>query len=391
MPSSTPYFSMAASVSPPPASENADDLAMACAMALVPSPNWSNSNTPTGPFQTMVPAVCRTFARCSAVSGPMSRIISSGRTSWMLRTSACAVAANSLATTTSVGNGISAPRAFACSRSLRAMSCISASCSDLPTLTPVAARKVFAMPPPTMSLSTLPSSDSSTVSLVETLLPATMATIGRAGLASARSRASSSPTSNGPAHATLANLPTPCVEASARCAVPNASMTKTSHSDAICLARSSLSFFSPLLKRTFSSSTAVPGSVSTPVSQSFLRGTFFPSSSESRVATGASENSSAYTPSSGRPRCEVRNTFAPFSIASLMVGSDARMRASLVTLPSSTGTFRSSRIRTRLPRRSWSAMRNTFMSRLRTLWTRRSWCRACGWRSPTRCRTTSRP
>ena len=33
-----------------------------------------------------------------------------------------------------------------------------------------------------------------------------------------------------------------------------------------------------------------------------------------------------------------------------MVGSDARMRASLVTLPPSTGTFRSSRIRTRLPR-----------------------------------------
>src|SRR5690348_16913464 len=57
------------------------------------------------------------------------------------------------------------------------------------------------------------------------------------------------------------------------------------------------------------------------------------------------------------------NTFAPFSIASLMVGSDARMRASLVTLPSLTGTFRSSRIRTRFPARSWSTMRSTFMTR----------------------------
>ena len=57
------------------------------------------------------------------------------------------------------------------------------------------------------------------------------------------------------------------------------------------------------------------------------------------------------------------NTFAPLSSASLMVGSDARMRASLVTLPPSTGTFRSSRIRTRLPARSWSAMRSTFMAR----------------------------
>src|SRR4051812_21002633 len=140
-------------------------------------------------------------------------------------------------------------------------------------------------------------------------------------------------------------------------------MTYTSHSDAICFASSSLSFFSPLLKRTFSSNTAEPGAVSTPASQSFLSGTGLPNNSDSREATGASENSSAYTPSSGRPRCEVRNTFAPFSSASLMVGSDARMRASLVTLPSSTGTFRSSRIRTRLPRRSWSAMRSTFMTR----------------------------
>ena len=57
------------------------------------------------------------------------------------------------------------------------------------------------------------------------------------------------------------------------------------------------------------------------------------------------------------------NTFAPLSSASLMVGSDARMRASLVTLPPSMGTFRSSRIRTRLPARSWSAMRSTFMAR----------------------------
>src|SRR5690349_18270377 len=39
MPSSTPYFSIAASVSPPPASENAGDFATACAMAFVPSPN----------------------------------------------------------------------------------------------------------------------------------------------------------------------------------------------------------------------------------------------------------------------------------------------------------------------------------------------------------------
>ncbi len=37
------------------------------------------------------------------------------------------------------------------------------------------------------------------------------------------------------------------------------------------------------------------------------------------------------------------------------------MRASLVTTPLLTGTFRSSRIRTRLPRRSVSVIRRTFI------------------------------
>src|ERR1700728_2709293 len=46
-----------------------------------------------------------------------------------------------------------------------------------------------------------------------------------------------------------------------------------------------------------------------------------------------------------------------------MVASEARMRASLVTTPSRTGTLRSSRIRTRLLRRSASVMRTTFMQR----------------------------
>ena len=57
-----PYFSMAASVSPPPASEKARPRAMAWASARVPSPNCSNSNTPTGPFQMTVPAACSTVA-----------------------------------------------------------------------------------------------------------------------------------------------------------------------------------------------------------------------------------------------------------------------------------------------------------------------------------------
>ena len=62
------------------------------------------------------------------------------------------------------------------------------------------------MPPPTISLSTLPSRFSSTVSLVETFEPPTMATSGRFGLPSAFSSASSSSVSSGPAQATGANF-----------------------------------------------------------------------------------------------------------------------------------------------------------------------------------------
>ena len=54
---------MAASVSPPPATENAALLAIARAMTSVPAPNWSISKTPTGPFQIIVPAVCKMVAK----------------------------------------------------------------------------------------------------------------------------------------------------------------------------------------------------------------------------------------------------------------------------------------------------------------------------------------
>src|SRR6185437_14434610 len=54
---SMPYLSTAARVSPPPAIENALDAAMARASVSVPLPNASNSNTPTGPFHTTVPAL----------------------------------------------------------------------------------------------------------------------------------------------------------------------------------------------------------------------------------------------------------------------------------------------------------------------------------------------
>ena len=56
MSSAMPYLAIAASVSPPPARLNAGDAAIARAIVSVPCANASNSNTPTGPFQTIVPA-----------------------------------------------------------------------------------------------------------------------------------------------------------------------------------------------------------------------------------------------------------------------------------------------------------------------------------------------
>ena len=149
--SSMPYFSMAASVSPPPASEKALLRAMAFARVRVPSPNCSNSNTPTGPFHRTVPAEAMSLAIASAESGPMSRIISFAWTLPTGFTSASALSENSVATTTSVGIGMVMPRCLACSSSRLQMSTMSGSCSDLPTLNPSAARNVLVMPPPTIS------------------------------------------------------------------------------------------------------------------------------------------------------------------------------------------------------------------------------------------------
>ncbi|MOA14302.1 hypothetical protein D3C78_1343990 [compost metagenome] len=202
---------MAAKVSPPPAMENAALSAIAWASTLVPLPNWSNSNTPTGPFHRMVFDDFSSSAKLAAVCGPMSRIMSSAATSAMALTVASALSANSLATTTSTGSGTLTLAAMALAVSTR-----SGSYSDLPTGWPAAARKVLAMPPPTINWSQTELRLFSTSSLVETLEPATMAAIGLAGAFRALPRASSSAASSGPAAATLANLATPWVEPSAR-------------------------------------------------------------------------------------------------------------------------------------------------------------------------------
>ena len=199
-----PYLAIAASVSPPPAMEKPLLSATARAMPSVPLEKASNSNTPTGPFQTMVPAALSCAAKRAVVSGPMSKIRSSSATSVAALMVAGASAAKLLAVTTSVGIGTSAPRAFMATMTALASSSRSASAKLLPIFRPAASMKVLAMPPPTISWSTLLAKAFRMVSLVDTLLPATMATRGRRGSDSALAIASISAASSGPAEATLA-------------------------------------------------------------------------------------------------------------------------------------------------------------------------------------------
>ena len=55
---------------------------------------------------------------------------------------------------------------------------------------------------------------------------------------------------------------------------------------------------------------------------------------------------------------------APWSSAYVIVGSDARMRVSSPTVPLSMGTLKSTRMKTRLPRRSRSRIESFAIDRL---------------------------
>jgi hypothetical protein len=150
----------------------------------------------------MVPAELISRVSASVLCGPMSRIISSSRTSSARRTVASASGVNALATTTSIGSGSVPPLAASVCITLRHSGTRSGSASDLPIFIPSASRKVLAMPPPTTSRSTFCARWLRMVSLVETFAPATIASNGRRGCSSALPSASISAASSGPAQAT---------------------------------------------------------------------------------------------------------------------------------------------------------------------------------------------
>src|SRR5512138_3182296 len=87
--------------------------------------------------------------------------------------------------------------------------------------------------------------------------------------------------------------------------------------------------------------------------------TFLPSNCERRLDAGAMVYFGFFSPF-GLPRWEARTTFAPCSMAYLMVGTAPAIRESSVMLPfSSWGTLKSTLMKTFLPLRSfnWSIYR----------------------------------
>mmetsp|Transcript_9348 Transcript_9348/g.22427 ORF Transcript_9348/g.22427 Transcript_9348/m.22427 type:complete len:233 (+) Transcript_9348:404-1102(+) len=225
----TPAFSTAATESPPPMTvvqPRSVRSASMCATASVPAANASISKTPIGPFHTTVPAPSSSARIASTLRGPTSRPIRPAGIAPTVTTCAGASASSAGATTASTGRSSRTPRASACSSSATAISSCASSTSEEPTSWPSALRNVKHIAPPTTIESHFSTSDESTGSFDDTLAPPTIATSGRAGLASTASfMYSSSFCISRPATECSTCDATPAVDACARCAVPNASFT----------------------------------------------------------------------------------------------------------------------------------------------------------------------
>ena len=221
----TPNFAIAATVSPPPAIENAGERGdRAAAIARVPAANASNSNTPTGPFHTIVPASAMIASSIATDRGPMSRIRSSSATSAIAFDRRCRVG-REFASRTRRRPG-SAPCPETLSRIARASPTRSGSASDLPMRAACGEHERVgdaAADDQRVDLARRARAGSSASSRPWSRRRSPPA--AARGCASARPSASSSAASSGPAQATGAKRAMPCVVASARCAVPKASLT----------------------------------------------------------------------------------------------------------------------------------------------------------------------
>ena len=365
MPSSTPYFSIAASVSPPPAIENAGLAAIACgerarAFAELVELEHADRAVPDDRAGRLRRCWPRTLG---GVRADVEDHLVGARRRRPLRTSACAVAANSLrdhhvgrhrhldAARLRLREQVAAPRRPGRPRA--------ATCRRL---TPVAARKVLAMPPPTISWSTLREQALEDRELGRDLGAADDRDQRPLRLLERRSSASSSAASSGPAQATGANS-----RDAVRGRLGAVRGAEGVHDEDVAQRRHLLrELFVVLLLalveahvleqhdlagRRSRRRRASPSSKRTVPAEQLARALARPARARTPART---------RPPSGRPRCDITITRAPASSAAWMRRqrrADARVARDLAVLRP--GTFRSSRISTRLPRRSRSAMRRT--------------------------------
>src|SRR5262249_9144507 len=246
-----------------------------------------------------------------------------------------------------------------------ATSTLSTSTSDFPVSRPLARRNVYAMAPPISTVLAILMKFSINSILSEIFAPPTIATYGFSAFLSARLSASISLSIKNPAAACFTYETMPAVDACARCAAPKASLMYTSQSVASCLAKLGSFFSSSAWNRRFSSRSTSPSSrletirsTSAPT-QSGTNCTGFSSNSLKRSATGFRLYFGSGLPL-GRPRCDARMSRPPCCKTYRIEGSAASMRVSSVTVPSRSGTLKSTRINTRLPGKSRSEMESLF-------------------------------
>ena len=168
---------------------------------LVPVSNLDISKTPIGPFQMIVFDDSIAAALSLIDSGPQSSPMKpSGTPSALVAFLTSPSSPNLEETTKSIGRMISTPLALAFSMISGTILAPSSSQSDEPIAMPsMTLRKVYAMPPPMMSLSTLSSMFLMSRILSETLAPPRMASTGFTGASSTLPNASSSFATSRPA------------------------------------------------------------------------------------------------------------------------------------------------------------------------------------------------
>mmetsp|Transcript_64045 Transcript_64045/g.143120 ORF Transcript_64045/g.143120 Transcript_64045/m.143120 type:complete len:231 (-) Transcript_64045:574-1266(-) len=201
--SSVSYFLQQVAVSPPPMTVMVPVLVtstMVSIMPLVPFSKEAISKTPIGPFQMIVFADLIAALLSSIVLGPQSRPIMPSLTPPSRSAVSMVPSSPNLDDVTkSTGSTISTPLAAAFSMIVGTVFAPSSSNSEPPMARPfVTFKKVNAIPPPTIILSTLSSIFSISRILSLTLAPPRMASTGFAGVSSTLAKASNSLATSSP-------------------------------------------------------------------------------------------------------------------------------------------------------------------------------------------------